>query len=69
MKRKSRDRDGKSAIDILEEATHLLRANAAPPRALLFRQPALYPGTPLFLDRHEHRRQCLAALLPGLPGA
>jgi hypothetical protein len=27
MKRKSRDRGGKSAVDILEEATHLLRAN------------------------------------------
>jgi hypothetical protein len=27
MKRKSRGRDGKSAVDILEEATHLLRAN------------------------------------------
>jgi hypothetical protein len=27
MKRKNRDRAGKSAVDILEEATHLLRAN------------------------------------------
>ncbi len=27
MKRKGRDRGGKSAVDILEEATHLLRAN------------------------------------------
>ncbi len=27
MKRKNRDRGGKSAVDILEEATHLLRAN------------------------------------------
>jgi len=29
MKRKSRDRGGKSAVDILEEATHLLRANTS----------------------------------------
>ena len=29
MKLKRRDRDGKSAVDILEEATHLLRANAS----------------------------------------
>src|SRR4030042_6657974 len=29
MKRKSRGHGGKSAIDILEEATHLLRANAS----------------------------------------
>jgi hypothetical protein len=29
MKRKSRGRSGKSAVDILEEATHLLRANAS----------------------------------------
>jgi hypothetical protein len=28
MKRKSKGRDGKSAVDILEEAMHLLRANA-----------------------------------------
>ena len=27
MKRKSRGRGGKSAVDLLEEATHLLRAN------------------------------------------
>jgi len=29
MKRKNRDRGGKSAVDILEEATHLLRANTS----------------------------------------
>jgi hypothetical protein len=29
MKRKSRDRGGKPAVEILEEATHLLRANAS----------------------------------------
>ena len=29
MKRKGRDRGGKSAVDILEEATHLLRANVS----------------------------------------